>query len=95
MTTAAEIQMMLLQGTGAPELAIRSYSQDVSTMAKPCTDLLALADCQQLDLDLPPALTHDWMKLFDRTLFSVTPSLLPHVSYRPEILIYWHTDCRK
>ena len=72
----------LLQGKGAPEVsATEQMTDDRPALADGAsTDLLALADMPQLELDLPPALSHDWMKLFDRTLFSVVPTLFPQVS---------------
>ena len=70
-----------MQGKGAAELLATQDPGDVIIMATgTCTDLLALADCQQLELDLPPALTYDWIQLFDRTLFDVRPTLLPQVT---------------
>ena len=87
----------LMQGKGAAELLATQDLESVSTTAPgTCTDLLALAECQQLELDLPPSLTYDWMQLFDRTLFDVRPTLLPQVKqYLPPGVCFDDYDCKQ
>lgn len=45
------------------------------------TDVLALASAQQLVVDLPPPVSPDWLSLFDRTLFTITPCFSAEVSH--------------